>query len=375
MKRLTFIILCLESAVLSFNIAASAALVPSIASEFALSQFLVGKMIWLFMLPYGIAALIYGPLVRVIDARKVELICLLAFSLANLLAAFSPDIFTLFAARLFMGLFGASVIPLGLILIARHLPYEKRGRYVGIFFGTMFFSSLSGLFLSGLLSWRLIFFIPAVVGLLATCAVYFYLPSFKGDTSDGGFQVRYLSCFKNKKISYIFTYIFVVSLLFHGVQQWLAVFFSKAHHLGQLVISSLITLTSLSGVFGELLGGFFSDLLGRIRTANVGIFLMTLGVFALILKLPIWILAIIMFIWGFGWTLNHAGVSTILTDLPEEFLNEAASLNSGVRFLSGGLGVAIGGVILQKSFNLGFILLGLSLIILRLFSRVLLADR
>ena len=149
MKRLTFIILCLESAVLSFNIAASAALVPSIASEFALSQFLVGKMIWLFMLPYGIAALIYGPLVRVIDARKVELICLLAFSLANLLAAFSPDIFTLFAARLFMGLFGASVIPLGLILIARHLPYEKRGRYVGIFFGTMFFSSLSGLFLSG----------------------------------------------------------------------------------------------------------------------------------------------------------------------------------------------------------------------------------
>ena len=79
MKRTTFIILCLEGAVLSFNVAAAAALIPSIAVDFALSQFMVGKIIWLYMLPYGLAAFFYGPLVRLFDACKVELFCILLF--------------------------------------------------------------------------------------------------------------------------------------------------------------------------------------------------------------------------------------------------------------------------------------------------------
>ena len=121
MKKSTFILLCLEGAVLSFNVAASAALIPSIACDFVLSQFVVGKIVWLYMIPYGVAALFYGPLVRLFDARKVELTCIFLFSLANFLAGIAGNIATLFAARFLMGLFGASVIPLGLILIARRL--------------------------------------------------------------------------------------------------------------------------------------------------------------------------------------------------------------------------------------------------------------
>ncbi|MBU2101901.1 MAG: hypothetical protein KKF80_00745, partial [Candidatus Omnitrophica bacterium] len=66
---------------------------------------------------------------------------------------------------------------------------------------------------------------------------------------------------------------------------------------------------------------------------------------------------------------NHAGISTILTDLPREFLNEAASLNSGVRFLSGGLGMFLGGIVMQKSFILGFSVAAVLLAALLLFSK------
>jgi predicted MFS family arabinose efflux permease len=89
MNRLTFIILCLEGAILSFNVAAAAALIPSVATDFGISEFVAGRIVWLYMIPYGIAALFYGPLVRAFDAKKIELICLLSFSAANLLAAFS----------------------------------------------------------------------------------------------------------------------------------------------------------------------------------------------------------------------------------------------------------------------------------------------
>jgi predicted MFS family arabinose efflux permease len=82
-----------------------------------------------------------------------------------------------------------------------------------------------------------------------------------------------------------------------------------------------------------------------------------------------------MVIWGLGWTFNHAGLSTMLTDLPEDFLNEAASLNSSVRFVSGGIGVALGEFLLRRSFNPGFILTGVSLIALLVFSRKLLSVK
>lgn len=373
MKKITFIILCLEGAVLSFNVAASAALIPSIALEFGLSQFIVAKIIWLYMLPYGVAALFYGPLVRLVDAKKVEMACMMFFAIANLSAALSGNIYILFISRFFMGLFGASVIPLGLILIARHIEDKKRGKFVGIFFSATFVASLLGLFLSGILYWRLIYLIPAIAGLLLFFVILFYLPSFRGDAT--GFKMHYASAFKDRKVLVVFSYIFLISLFYHGIQQWLGVYFSQRLLFGQFFISMLITLTSFSGIFGEVAGGYLADKMGRLKTMNFGIIFMILSVFALIFKMPVYISAVIMVIWGFGWTLNHAGLSTLLTDLPKKFLNEAASLNSSVRFISGGLGAALSGVLMRKSFTLGFMVLGFCLLMLAGFAGKLLREK
>ncbi|MFA6350178.1 MAG: MFS transporter [Candidatus Omnitrophota bacterium] len=370
MKRSTFFLLCLEGAVLSFNVAATAALVPAIAADLAVEPFIVGRIIWFYMLPYGVAALLYGPLVRAFDAKKVELICLFLFSLSNILAGVAASINMLFLARFFMGVFGASVIPLGLILISKHVKDLERGKSVGIFFGATFIASLLGLFLSGIINWRLIYLIPGYLGLGLCLFIWLYLPSFKQVGEK--FRLNYLDTFKNKRVCAIFGYIFLVSVLYHGVQQWLGVYFARELGLNQFLISMLITLTSLSGVFGEIAGGKLSDKAGRVKTVNIGIALMILSVFLLLVRLPVGFLAIIMVIWGLGWTFNHAALSTMLTDLPHRYLHEAASLNSGVRFISGGIGTAISGVLMAKSFNLGFLVLGVSLVLLTLSAKKLL---
>lgn len=373
MKKSVFFLLCLEGAILSFNVAASAALVPSIAKDLGVSEFITGRIIWLYMLPYGIAALFYGPLVRAFDAKNVELVCLSLFSLANLLASLSRNISTLFVARFFMGVFGASVIPLALILIAQQIDDLNRGRFVGLFFSTTFIASLLGLFLSAVIYWRLIFLIPAILGLIICIFIYFYLPSFKPEIAR--FRINYLATFKHRTTICLFTYIFLISLFYHGIQQWLGVYFSQRYGFNQFLISMLITLTSLSGIFGEAIGGWFSDILGRLKTINLGIIFMIISVFLLIFKMPLLILIVLMTIWGLGWTFNHAGISTRLTDSPREFLNETASLNSSVRFLSGGLGAALGGVVMQRNFNLGFFSFGLSLVLLLIFTRNLLVTK
>lgn len=367
MKKSTFLFLCLEGAVLSFNVAAAAALVPSVAGTFAVSLFFAGSLIWVYMLPYGLAALLYGPLVRAYDARNVELICLFGFSAANLWAAKAHGIQALFMARFFTGVFGASVIPLALILLGRHTPSAQRGKYVGVFFGSTFVASLAGLFLSGVLHWRMIFLIPAVAGFLLWIALYFYLPSFSQDR--GKFSINYFFVLKDRRVAAIFTYIFLVSLFYHGIQQWLAVYFSSKFLFGQFLISMLVALSGLSGIFGEVFGGLLSDSLGRQRTAGLGIALMAISALLFIFKSPLVILALLVIAWGMGWTFNHAGLSTMLCDLPDKFLNEAASLNSGVRFISGACGAALGGVLMQRNIDSGFIFFGSCLLILLFFGR------
>ncbi|MCM8779831.1 MAG: MFS transporter, partial [Candidatus Omnitrophica bacterium] len=221
--------------------------------------------------------------------------------------------------------------------------------------------------LSGLIHWRNIFLIPGIFGLILCLHVSWWLPSFK--PVEKKFRMNYIAAFRNKAILNIFSYIFLISLIYHGVQQWLAVYFSSQFHFAQFTISMLITLTSLSGIFGEIMGGWLSDALGRFKTINLGIILMIVSAFALILKAPLVLLAAIVVIWGLGWTINHAGVSTMLTDLPQSSLNEAASLNSGVRFISGGLGAALGGLFIEQSFILNFIIFGFGLILLALFAK------
>lgn len=362
MKKYTFGIFCLEAALLFLNFAAAAAVIPSIAADFALSQFVVGKIVWMYMLPYGLAAFFYGPLVRSFDARKVELICMLLFSLANLMAGFSRDISTLFVARFLAGIFGASVIPLGMILIAKHINQNKRGGYIGILFGSTIVSSLLGSFLSGFIHWRLIFIIPGVLGLILWVFMYIYLPTFKENLVR--FRFGYLEAFKNKRFFCIFVYIFLISMIYHGVQQWLGVYFSTQRFLSQLTISMLITLAGVSGIFGELYGGYLADKINRAAVVNLGIIAMLLCILLLLLKLPLILLAGAMILWGIGWTFNHVGLATMLTDLPQALLNEGASLNSGIRFIAGGLGAGLGGLMMQRSFSLAFIVFGSMLIML-----------
>ncbi|MEI8349319.1 MAG: MFS transporter [Candidatus Omnitrophota bacterium] len=356
MRKLTFIILCLEGAVLSFNVAACAALIPSIAGDFGVEFFVAGRIVWLYMLPYGVAALFYGPLANMFDAKRIELVCFFLFSAANLLAALSPTLDMLFLARFLMGIFGASVVPLILILIGHSVEAKNRGKLVGIFFSATFVASLAGLFSSGIMPWRMIFLIPAIIGFIVWLLMYLWLPSCVVQRSSR--KIPYMTVLRDKTIISIFAYIFFVSLFYHGIQQWLSVYFAATFSMNQFLISMLITLTSLSGIFGEAIGGWLSDILGRRKTADVGIALMIISAFLLLVKSPLAILVLLMLVWGLGWTFNHAGISAALTDLPKNMLNEAASLNSGVRFIAGACGVVFSGWLMHKSFMLGFITLG-----------------
>lgn len=386
-SKIIFFFLCFEGAVISFNIASIAAIVPAIAADLGRDKFEVARMISYYMIPYGLAALIYAPLVKKYSVKSIKLACLFIFALASLISGFSVTLPMLFSSRIVAGIAASATTPIALILTGELAQKEVRGRMLGAFFSSTFIASLAGVLLSGILPWRQLFILPAIfAGINLILVLLFFDPSIslmvnpersrridfkskagydfspaRAEDSVKAQEVNYLKVLKDERIFGIFAYILILSLVYHGIYNWLGVYFSSLDF-PQVKVSLLLGLVGFSGIFGQLFGGWVTDKKGRVFAATSGLILLSLAAGLLIKPFSFVYLAVTLFVFGIGWTMNHNAVSTVLTDLPDNLRPELASLNSAVRFASGGLGVSLAGIFMRKSFTLTF--LGLGLIIL-----------
>ena len=365
MDKRSFFILCALLCVLSFSVSATAALIPSIASYFGRDALLVGKLVWIYMLPYGLCALLWGPLTRKFSVKELLLSNLFLFSFAASLVGLAPVLSFAFLGRLLMGVFGSCFVPLSLIIIGKEVRPKSKPKYIGLFFSTSFMASLCGVFLSGVLLWRYIYCIPAGAGILLLVYSLFVLGDFD---YRGKFKVSYLDTFKDKRVLGLFTFIIAGSFFYHSIQQWLGVYLSREYSFSQFFISAVFTLSSLVAIFGENIGGFCASRFGSKNIAFWGFLSMSIFVGLLLsFSSPSALFAIIAF-WGFGWAFNHVGLSSLLTSLPDKFLRDASSLNSSLRFFSGGLGAFWGGkAIAVSSFRTHFVISGLCILLLGVF--------
>ena len=115
--------------------------------------------------------LTFGKLGDKIGLKKLFVIGFIVFSISSLICGLSNKLYTLIFARLLQGV-GASILyALPQAIIAKYIPQEKRGMAFGILasvaaLGITLGAPVSGL-ISGLLTWRLIFFINIPIGIFA----------------------------------------------------------------------------------------------------------------------------------------------------------------------------------------------------------------
>lgn len=362
-NKLIFILLCLQQAAISFNVAALSAVIPTISKDLAISDLLAAKIIPYYMIPYGVGALLYAPLAKTISTKSIMAGTMFLFALANFLCGMAHSIDHILFLRIIMGIVSAGVVPLGLILIGQTFEKDIRGRLVGLFFSCSFIVSITGIILSGLAHWRWQFFIPAGIGLVSSI----FLVLFRGEslTKIKG-PLHYFNIVYDIKIRNIFIFITLMSTFYHGVDRWLGVYMDRVYHLKQLTISLLFGLMAISGAVGQNLGGQLTDKRGRLVSCYVGLIMLATAILFLSLKFNVIILGIVLLL-NIGWTIGHNGVSTVLTDFPDENRSEIASLNSSLRFLGGGIGFSISGIFVAKSFFATFFGISVLMFIMSLF--------
>jgi len=146
---------------------------PTIGGDLGNAQYLPW-IVTAYLLAATAVAPLYGRISDTYGRRRTIYWALGLFLLGSLLAALSPNIFVLIAARGVQGLGGGGLFALSQILIGDLLPPRERGRYAAWISGMWAVAGIAGPLLGGTLAqfyWPLIFWLNLPLGLLAIVVI------------------------------------------------------------------------------------------------------------------------------------------------------------------------------------------------------------
>ena len=129
---------------------------------------------WVFsayMLASTTAVPLYGKLSDLYGRRRLYVIAMALFLAGSLMSGFAQSMTQLIVARALQGFGAGGLMPLAFILIGEMFNLQQRARMQGFFSGVWGVSSIIGPLLGGFLvdqlSWRWVFYVNLVPGLLA----------------------------------------------------------------------------------------------------------------------------------------------------------------------------------------------------------------
>ncbi|MGI5226708.1 MFS transporter [Actinoallomurus sp. CA-142502] len=164
---------------------------PTIARELDGGESLIKWLGPAYMLAMGVLLVVGGRLGDRFGQRRLFLIGMGGFTLASAVAGFSPDPALLIVARVAQGAFGALLIPQGMAIMTKAFTPAMLAKAFGLFGPVLGLSSVGGPVLAGFLisadvfglSWRPIFLINIVLGVIGLVMAAKILPRDDGDRS------------------------------------------------------------------------------------------------------------------------------------------------------------------------------------------------
>ncbi|QBD75133.1 MFS transporter [Ktedonosporobacter rubrisoli] len=152
-----------------------AGILPVIAHETGVSEGLVGQLITVFALTYGLGAPLLAALAGRLSPERVLVGALGLLALANLASALSPSFLFLLLSRILAGCFAAAYTPLAFAVGIKLAPAAKRGQALalvvsGLNIATVLGAPL-GTWVGEYFGWRLSFTLVAALAGLAFLAL------------------------------------------------------------------------------------------------------------------------------------------------------------------------------------------------------------
>ena len=358
-----------------------APIIPALATAFATSDQTVGLIVPAYLIPYGIATLVYGLLADRLGIHRLMFASLAAFAALTALTATATSIEQIALWRVLTGLGASGVVPLGLALVGRLFPYEQRGRPLGWLFGAMAggmaFGSPLGAMLVPFIGWKGLFL---VVGAAGGGLLLLFLPyrriiaaAVSPVTGTLGDLFRgYKDLLGTPRGLRTYGFVFVNSMFHSGIFTWLGVYFERRYGVGPVGIGLALLGYGVPGfLFGPLIGRA-ADRWGRGRLLPIGLGLSAVAAAVLLLGFPMILAPVVAMVLSLGYDMTQPLFAGIVTSLGGKRPGQAMGLNVFMLFVGFGLGSLIFGEVLRFGFEAALGLftaveLTLALLSLRLF--------
>jgi len=333
-----------------------APLIPRLAQVFGADTGSVGLAVPAYLLPYGLATLVWGPLSDRFGHRAV--IVTFAVLTAATAAASTADAFLLL--RLATGVGASGIVPIALALIGDLVVFERRGRALGWLFGAMAggiaVGSTVGVLAEPVIGWSGLFLAVAVLGAVVAvaCVALDAVPRLPMSASPPSLrQVSrgYRSLLSLRRARRTYGYVLLNAVLHGGVFTWLGLYLQHRFGLGAVGIG--LALLGY-GVPGFLLGpliGRLADRHGRARLIPCGVAVGAAAALTLAFPVPLIAVVAAVTVLSLGYDLTQPLLGGIVTDLPG---NRGQAMGFNVSMLFTGFG--LGSLLFQTALAAGFTL-------------------
>ena len=358
-----------------------APLIPRLAAALRAPLETAGLVVPAYLIPYGVATLVYGPLADRIGRRRVMLASLAAFVVLVPLTATSRSATELVGWRVATGVGASGLVPLALALIGALYPYQERGRPLGWLFGAMAggmaTGSTLGAVLEPALGWRGVFLVVGALSLpVAALLVRDRHLLDVGHAAGAGRAARagapgrgasgtvrdlaaaYRALLAAGRGLRTYAFVFVNAVFHSGVFTWLGLYFARRYGLGEVGIG--LALLGY-GVPGFLLGpviGRAADRWGRRWLVPAGLAVSAAAALLLAAPLPLVAAALAVTVLSLGYDMTQPLLAGIVTALGGPRGGQAMGLNVFLLFTGFGIGSLAFGATIALGFAPALLLFG-----------------
>jgi len=334
-------------------------LIPTLSRDFNVTVSQSGLLVIAYSLPYAICGFAFGPLSDKVGRKAMLKWGILAFTVFTLLCGCAWNFWSLFVFRALSGI-AAATSPQVWASIGDLVPFEKRGRVVGVVTAALSISQILGVplgaFVAGAAGWRFSFYALGILGVVITLLIMFAFPVIKNTTaqvtkpaapSNPIYSLK-LVLTNKRAVSGLLVTFFMMFASF-GMYSFLGAWLSNSFNMSVSAIGTIIVVVGFGNLIGNLSGGLLGDYFGKGRVVIIGLTILAVALSVLPYTSTNISLAIpCIFVWLVSAGASLASLNSIISELVPSLRGTVMSLNSSFMYIGTTIGVIVGGDAINK---------------------------
>jgi len=337
MRRI-FVTLFIATCAAQIGMGIIAPILPFYADKFSANAFSIGIVFAAFSLARTLFAPLIGKVSDRVDRRKLILVGLFGNSLVSVLYVLASTLLHLGIIRFLQGATAVMITPIAQAYICDLTPKGKEGRYLSLFYSSMFIGMAMGPIIGGglteLWSYNAAFLTMAALSLVALGLVAALLPKSKGErvrkSSDQQKAVSTSGLTKNDAVKAISIYWITRGFWRQGFSTFYPLFAVATAGLGEASIGLVLTVHLLSGGLLQIPFGFLADRYPRLPQIVIGSTVAPLTMIPILFVKQTWIVFLLVFLMGAFGALARSAILATRVELGREYgMGMMAGLQSG----------------------------------------------